>query len=124
MADYKFTGWEADAGVMRYADGAFIPNDDENADWLAFVEYMTQGGVVDPYMTTQQLQTENRVKAGWAQHLAMERLDKEERRVKYGLPAELSEGDKNKLKKYITDLQADVENPSSDHTYEPADMPV
>lgn len=48
MAEYRLT--ESDAAVIRTADGAYIPNDDGNMDWLAYQQWLADGGVPDPYL--------------------------------------------------------------------------
>lgn len=53
MADYKHQDPEF-GGVIRYADGAGIPNDPGNRDWRAYQEYVAAGGVTDPWQTTQE----------------------------------------------------------------------
>ena len=45
MADYQFTS----SGVQRLADGAWIPNDPRNGDWVAYLAWAaTNGNVADP----------------------------------------------------------------------------
>ena len=47
MAGYQLT--ETDA-VIRNSDGAFIPNDEGNRDWIEYQAWLEGGGVPDPYM--------------------------------------------------------------------------
>jgi hypothetical protein len=46
MAEYQLTA--TDAIVIRTADGAHIPNDDANRDWIEYQDWLTAGGVPDP----------------------------------------------------------------------------
>ena len=39
---------EAQGGVVRFADGAFIPDSDDNRDWQAYQAWLAGGGVPDP----------------------------------------------------------------------------
>lgn len=47
MAEYRLT--ETDA-VIRTADGAWIPNDPANRDWVEYQQWLEDGGVPDPYV--------------------------------------------------------------------------
>jgi hypothetical protein len=47
MADYQLTATDA---VIRTEDGACIPNDPANRDWVEYQEWLTDGGVPDPYV--------------------------------------------------------------------------
>ena len=45
MADYQLTAYDS---VIRTADGACIPNDPANRDWVEYQEWLDAGGVPDP----------------------------------------------------------------------------
>jgi hypothetical protein len=45
MADYQLTTTDA---VIRTADQAYIPNDDDNRDWQIYQQWLADGGVPDP----------------------------------------------------------------------------
>jgi hypothetical protein len=47
MADYQLTA--NDDFIRRTEDGAFIPNDPENADRQQYEKWLADGGVPDPY---------------------------------------------------------------------------
>ena len=47
MADYTLTQTEA---VRRNEDGACIPNDPANRDWVEYQAWLDAGGVPDPYV--------------------------------------------------------------------------
>ena len=47
MADYVLTANDA---VIRRRDGARIPDDQSNRDWVAFQDWLAAGGVPDPYV--------------------------------------------------------------------------
>ena len=53
MADYKHT----ENGVIRLSDGAAIPNDPGNRDWVAYQEYVDAGGDTDPEQTPDEIAT-------------------------------------------------------------------
>lgn len=44
MADYKGS---VNDGVVRTADGVFIPRNEDNPDWQAFEQWQQAGGVLD-----------------------------------------------------------------------------
>jgi len=48
MAEYQLTA--TDDVVIRTADGACIPNDPANRDWIKYQEWLDDGGVPDPYV--------------------------------------------------------------------------
>jgi hypothetical protein len=48
MADYQLTAY--DDTVLRTADGAAIPNDPANRDYVEFLAWEAAGGVLDPYV--------------------------------------------------------------------------
>jgi len=48
MADYQLTA--TDQNVIRTADGACIPNDPANRDWVEYQKWLEDGGVPDPYV--------------------------------------------------------------------------
>ena len=47
MADYQLTATDT---VLRTADGANIPNDPANRDWVEYQQWLADGGVPDPYV--------------------------------------------------------------------------
>jgi len=47
MADYQLTNTNS---VIRTSDGATIPNDDANRDWVEYQDWLSGGGVPDPYV--------------------------------------------------------------------------
>jgi hypothetical protein len=47
MADYQLTATDS---VIRTADGACIPNDPANRDWVEYQNWLADGGVPDPYV--------------------------------------------------------------------------
>lgn len=47
MADYQLTATDA---VIRTEDGATIPNDPANRDWIEYQKWLDDGGVPDPYV--------------------------------------------------------------------------
>jgi hypothetical protein len=46
MADYRL----ASSGVIRTGDGASIPNDPGNRDWIAYQVWLAAGNTPDPYV--------------------------------------------------------------------------
>ena len=48
MADYQLTA--TDSTVIRTEDGACIPNDPANRDWVEYQAWLKDGGVPDPYV--------------------------------------------------------------------------
>jgi hypothetical protein len=40
---YKLNPLGAEFGVQRLSDGAFIPDDEANADWRAYLEWVDAG---------------------------------------------------------------------------------
>ena len=63
MAGYKFTSSGVEGGVMRYSDGAIIPNDPGNRDWKKYLAYIDGGGLTDPYKTQDELITDKETEA-------------------------------------------------------------
>lgn len=47
MADYQLIKNRADA-VLRTTDQATVPNDERNLDWLAYQQWIAEGGTPDP----------------------------------------------------------------------------
>jgi hypothetical protein len=47
MADYQLTDTDI---VIRTEDGASIPDDPDNRDWQQYQQWLTDGGVPDPYI--------------------------------------------------------------------------
>ena len=47
MAEYQLT---TENTVIRTVDGAIIPNDPANRDWVEYQEWLADGGVPDPYV--------------------------------------------------------------------------
>ena len=47
MADYQLTDTDT---VIRTRDGACIPNDPDNRDWIEYQAWLADGGVPDPYV--------------------------------------------------------------------------
>ncbi len=45
MAKYQLTATDS---VIRTDDGAAIPNDPANRDWIAYQDWLAAGGVSDP----------------------------------------------------------------------------
>ena len=48
MAEYQLTA--TDSTVIRTIDGANIPNDPANRDWVEYQAWLDDGGVPDPYV--------------------------------------------------------------------------
>ena len=48
MSEYALTA--DDQGVIRTEDGAYVPNDEGNYDWVAYQAWLADGGVPDPYV--------------------------------------------------------------------------
>ena len=48
MSDYQLTA--TDSTVIRTSDGATIPNDPANRDYVAYQQWLADGGVPDPYV--------------------------------------------------------------------------
>jgi hypothetical protein len=47
MADYQLTATD---NVIRTEDGAYIPADPANRDWIEYQEWIADGSVPDPYI--------------------------------------------------------------------------
>jgi hypothetical protein len=50
MAEYQLTNVPS---ILRVADGAFIPMDELNADYVEYQRWLEAGGVPDPYVPEQ-----------------------------------------------------------------------
>ena len=48
MADYQLTA--TDDVVIRTEDGAYIPDDPANADWIDYQAWLEDGNIPDPYV--------------------------------------------------------------------------
>jgi hypothetical protein len=48
MADYQLI--INPGAVLRVADNTFIPEDPKNSDWIAYQNWLADGGVPDPYV--------------------------------------------------------------------------
>jgi hypothetical protein len=48
MSEYQLTA--TDQTVIRTEDGAYIPNDEANRDWVEYQAWLEDGGVPDPYV--------------------------------------------------------------------------
>lgn len=48
MSDYQLT--DTDSIVIRTGDGAWIPNDPANRDWVEYQNWLTLGNEPDPYV--------------------------------------------------------------------------
>ena len=48
MADYQRTA--TDASVIRTGDGAYVPNDEANRDWVEYRQWLEDGNTPDPYV--------------------------------------------------------------------------
>lgn len=46
MSAYSFNA----AGLVRNADGAFIPSDPRNTDYAEYLDWVEHGNVADPYV--------------------------------------------------------------------------
>jgi hypothetical protein len=56
MADYQLTATDV---VIRAADGACIPNDPANRDWIEYQQWLAAGGVPDPYVKPPKITVDN-----------------------------------------------------------------
>src|SRR6476660_3900259 len=61
MNDYSIPAGQKDDsnGVVRNADGAFIPNDPANKDWQTYQALLAEGGVPDQALVVSSLATSN-----------------------------------------------------------------
>ncbi len=48
MADYQLLPADSMGGVMRTADGAFVPDDPSNGDWQIYQTWLAAGNTPDP----------------------------------------------------------------------------
>jgi hypothetical protein len=56
MAEYQLTATDA---VIRTADGATIPADPANRDWIEYQDWLAAGGVPDPYVKPPKITVED-----------------------------------------------------------------
>jgi hypothetical protein len=50
MADYQLATSDENGPVIRTEDGACIPNDPANRDWVEYQNWLEEGNTPDPYV--------------------------------------------------------------------------
>jgi hypothetical protein len=50
VSEYQLLTPDVNGPVLRTADGASIPNDPANRDWMEYQKWLEAGGVPDPYV--------------------------------------------------------------------------
>mgnify|MGYP000978948781 CR=1 FL=1 len=57
MAEYKLT--QNNNVILRVADNAFIPKDESNKDYHEYLEWISNGGIPDPFVISREVMIEN-----------------------------------------------------------------
>lgn len=57
MAEYKLT--QDDNVILRVVDNAFIPKDESNKDYQEYLEWVSNGGIPDPFVISREVMIEN-----------------------------------------------------------------
>jgi hypothetical protein len=61
MADYRLTA--VATAVIRASDGASIPSDPDNRDWVEYQAWLAQGNTPDPYIPPPRVPVVSRLQA-------------------------------------------------------------